>query len=77
METPEPTFLPIEPPESDHEEPEESGSKPETPKRDDMIRLSTSRRGSTSFLTSDDTVVISFQKGRRLSSICTASSYDA
>lgn len=44
----------------------------------EIIRLSTSRgrRGSSSFLTTDDQVVISFDKGRRLSSICTASSYD-
>ncbi len=49
----------------------------------ELVRLSSrgagSRRGSSStFLTTDDqVVVISFDnKGRRLSSICTASSYD-
>ena len=63
----------------EHSETQEN-AEPKSPKRSesDIIRLSTSRgrRGSSSFLTSDDQVVISFDKGRRLSSICTASSYD-
>ena len=53
-------------------------SKLPKPSENEVIRLSTSRgrRGSSSFLTSDDQVVISFHKGRRMSSICTSSSYD-
>ena len=58
-----------------------TSTEPKSPKKEgaaEIIRLSTSRgrRGSSSFLTTDDQVVISFDKGRRLSSICTASSYD-
>ncbi|KAI2803198.1 Transmembrane channel-like protein 3 [Blomia tropicalis] len=67
---------------SDNSEMQDPVNEEKTLKRSDsdVIRLSTSRgrRGSSSFLTSDDQVVISIMSntGRRLSSICTASSYD-
>lgn len=39
-------------------------------------KSSGSRRGSTTFLTSDDNIIMAFGSGRRLSSFCTTSSYE-
>ncbi|KPM08324.1 hypothetical protein QR98_0068400 [Sarcoptes scabiei] len=52
---------------------------PQTPR--DELRLiskykSSSRRGSSTFLTSDDNIIMAFGSSRRLSSFCTTSSYE-
>ena len=56
---------------------EEPKSPPKTPTKDEMIHFPRAkRRGSTTFLTSDDNIVMAFGSGRRLSSFCTTSSYE-
>lgn len=55
-------------------------SKDTSEAKEELIHLphkhSKGRRGSSTFLTSDDNIIMAFGSGRRLSSFCTTSSYE-